>query len=90
MSLRLRGTRPPGLEVKTLDIGGCPVVFLGDHEIPLEQFLVAAQYVLENTDLAPAGDPRLVFAKIVRSMRMVKGYNPGGKRLESGELSELP
>lgn len=88
MSLRLTGTRPPGLEVKTLGVGR-PEVYFGGSAVPLEQFLVAALYVLENTDLAPADDPRLPFVRIVRSMIVVEGYNPEGKRLERTPLSEL-
>ncbi len=83
MSLDL-GTKPAGLEVKTYThtLGSLgKSVHLGAYEISLEDFLVAAGYVLTNTDLAP-NDPRLQFVKYVQSMRVVEGHNRGGERLE--------
>ncbi|MFH1170672.1 MAG: hypothetical protein V1704_03900 [Candidatus Vogelbacteria bacterium] len=84
MSLCLNmGTRPAGLEVKTYGFGSMGnTVHLGDYEISLEDFLIATQYVLTNTDLVP-NDPRLQFVKCVQSMEEVRGHNPNGKHLES-------
>lgn len=80
MSLSLDlGTKPNGLEISMWFDN---TVYLGDYEISLIDFLVAARYVLTNTDLEP-DDPRLQFVKCVQSMKEVDGYNPGGKHLES-------
>lgn len=77
------GTQPAGLRVKTFGFGSMAnTVHLGDYEISIEDFLVAANYVLINTDLEP-NDPRLQFVKCVKSMKEVDGYNPNRKRLES-------
>ena len=91
MSLVLEmGTRPTGLGVKTFGLDSMGnTVHLGDYEITIEDFLVAAEYVLTNTDLDP-NDPRLQFVKCVQSMKEVGGYNPGRKRLEASEPAVLP
>lgn len=87
MSLCLnRGTKPAGLEIKTW---WPKTVHLGDYEISIEDFLIAAKYVLTNTDLEP-DDPRLQFVKCVQSMRETDGYNPSGKRLASSVPPVLP
>lgn len=94
MSLSLvMGTKPVGLVVKTYDGFGSTetIVYLGDYEISLIDFLVMATYVLTNTDLRP-DDPRLQFVKCVKSMKEVDGYNPMilyGKRLES-DIPPIP
>lgn len=83
MSLRLDlGTKPAGLEVRTYGIGPVNVVFLGDYEISQKDFLIAVEYVLENTDLEP-NDDRLQFVKYVQSMKEIEGYEPRRKRLIS-------
>lgn len=87
MSLSLDlGTKPKGLEIKTLGnlLGLDPlhVVHLGEYEISMKDFLCAADYVLTNTDLE-VDDPRLQFVRCVKSMKIVEGYNPGRKRLEA-------
>lgn len=85
MTLVLVGSKPNPLGVKTFGFGPMGrVVYLGDYEVSLEDFLAAAGYVLTNTDLEPE-DPRLQFVEFVRFMRRVDGYNPGQKRLESPE-----
>lgn len=91
MSLILNmGTKPYGLRVKTFGFGSrLNTVYLGDYEISLEDFLVAAEYVLTNTDLEP-NDPRLQFVERVKSMEEVDGYNPGRKRLEVQEPTVPP
>ena len=77
------GTKPADLKVKTFGFGSMGnTVNLGDYEISLEDFLIAAEYVLTNTDLEP-NDPRLQFVKCVQSMKEVDGYNPSKKHLES-------
>lgn len=84
------GTQPAGLEVKTFGFGSMGnTVHLGDYEISIEDFLVAAEYVLTDTDLEP-NDPRLQFVKCVQSMKQADGYNPGRKRLEASEPAVLP
>jgi hypothetical protein len=91
MSLSLDlGTKPAGLEVKTFGFGPMGnTVYLGDYEISLEDFLIAAEYVLTNTDLE-LNDSRLQFVKCIQSMKEVEGYNPGRKRLEASEPAVLP
>ena len=87
MSLSLNlGTKPAGLQVKTW---GSKTVYLGDYEISMKDFLSAAEYVLTNTDLEPK-DPRLQFVKCVKSIKKVKGYKLGQKRLEASEPPILP
>jgi len=84
------GTQPAGLEVKTFGFGSMGnTVHLGDYKISIEDFLVAAEYVLTNTDLDP-NDSRLQFVKCAQSMKEVEGYNPGRKRLEASERAVLP
>ena len=91
MSLSLdQGTKPAGFEIRTRDFGSLRnTVYLGNYEISLWDFLVAAAYVLTNTDLEP-NDPRLQFVKCVQSIKQTDGYSPGRKRLESSEPAVLP
>ncbi|MEK7664306.1 MAG: hypothetical protein AAB340_02645 [Patescibacteria group bacterium] len=91
MSLILSmGTQPAGLKVQTFEFGSMGnTVHLGDYEISIEDFLVVAKYVLTNTDL-DSNDPRLQFVKCVQSMKEVKGYNSGQKRLAASEPAVLP
>ncbi len=87
MSLILdRGTKPNGLCAKTIGVGD-EVVFLGDYEITMEDFLVLAHYVLTNSNLKE-DDPRLQFVESVRGMKVVKGYPTifGGKELDTKRL----
>lgn len=80
MSLSLElGTKPNGLSVKSNSAS--QTIWVGDYEISMRDFLYAAEYVLTNTDLVSADDPRLRFLRCVRSMCEVEGYNPGQKRL---------
>jgi hypothetical protein len=78
-----QGTKPDGLAIKVWDLKSRGnIVFLGDYEITMKDFVDAAEYVLTITDLEP-DDPRLQFVKYVQSIREVEGYNAGRKRLES-------
>lgn len=84
------GTKPAGLEIKTYGFGSMGnTVHLGDYKISLQDFLMATEYVLTNTDLEP-NDPRLQFMKCVQSMKQTDGYSPGRKRLEASEPPVLP
>lgn len=89
MSLLLEnGTRPSGLSVQVLPIGE-HVVCVGDYEISMNDFLAATLYVLTNTDIK-SDDPRLIFVNLVKSMQLIDGYNPTGKRLATdGPLALL-
>ena len=88
MSLALNlGTKPDGLVIKTLGLDD--IIILGDYEISMKDFFLAAEYVLANSDLMP-DDPRLQFVKCVQAMRETDGWNPGGKRLESPLPPILP
>ena len=87
MSLRLnRGTNPDGLTAKTMGVGD-EVVFLGDYQISMEDFLILAHYVLTNSNLTK-DDPRLQFVESVRNMEVVEGYTTivGGKELDARRL----
>jgi hypothetical protein len=90
MSLVLSESLPKGLEVKThgtIFRGKDLVLLRGpgvDCEIPIRDFLDAAEYVLTNTDLRRR-DPRLKFLKTVASLKQINGYNPGGKHLGMAE-----
>jgi len=84
MSLSLDlGTKPEGLEIKTHgNIFPDDVVYLGDYDISIEDFLVCAYYVLTNTDLYD-GDPRTKFVNCIKKMHMTDGWNKEGCRFES-------
>ena len=84
MSLSLNlGTKPDGLVVITpLPSLSGQVVWIGEYQISLKDFLLMAEYVLTNTDLE-ADDLRLPFVECVKSMHVVQGYNKGGQRLAS-------
>lgn len=87
MSLRLDlGTIPAGLEIKTWGIHEVPSlvnwVKLGEYVISLPDFLVAAHYVLTNTDLQQ-DDPRLQFMKCMEAMKVVDGFMAGQRCLET-------
>ena len=90
MSLVLDFSKPDGLEIKTYGFGGVgQTVFLRDGhniycEINLGDFLIAAHYVLTNTDL-DINDPRRQFVKCVQAMTQIKGFDKGGLRLWSTE-----
>jgi len=76
MSISLvHGTKPAGLEVKTWGPIFRNIVFLGDYEISMEDFLFAVEYVLTNADLEP-DDPRIDFVKRVQLMQEAPGLNP--------------
>lgn len=75
------GTIPEHLLVETWGSNGHELeVLLGGYVISLADFLVAAEYVLTNTDLEP-GDPRLQFVERIKSMEKVAGYSQGRERL---------
>jgi len=81
-----RGTEPEGLGVKTWGLGEEEVVFLGEYQISLKDFLMAAYYVLTNTNLRE-DDPRRQFVECVRSMQEAEGWNGGElKRLKTDVL----
>lgn len=81
-----RGTKPKNLEVKTWGLGS-DVVFFGDYEISIEDFLIAAHYVLTNTNLSK-NDPRLQFVECVRSMQVTEGFPilSGGEEIKTKRL----
>jgi len=82
MSLRLEdGTTPKGLMAKTW---GPNEVELGKYVISMNDFMALACYVMTNSDLSGKNDPRLKFIKTVKSMKSVKGFTKGLKRLEIG------
>jgi hypothetical protein len=57
------------------------VVVFGDREVPLEEFLIAAAYVLGTVALKQ-NDPRLQFVKCVESMRVIREAD-GEERLKT-------
>lgn len=80
LSLEGEGTCPKGIYLKTHGaILGEDLVFLGEYEIGIEDFLEAARYVLTNTDLY-IGDPRIKFVNSVKSLERVEGFNKGHQR----------
>ncbi len=82
MSLRLvQGTRPEDLRIEFGQMSD-DTVMLGDYEISLKDFLLAAHYVLTNSDLAMY-DPRIQFVECVQRMLRVSEFNPGGERFRS-------
>jgi hypothetical protein len=52
-----------------------------EFELSLRDVLMLCSYVLTNTDLDP-DDERLKFVEAVKAMKVVDGWNRGGKRLE--------
>ena len=85
MSLALnQGTLPANLDVKTYPelTGLADIVWLGEYEISVVDFLAAAEYVLTNTDIRQNGsDPRIEFVDRVKWMNLVPGYNTNRQRL---------
>lgn len=80
MSLKLdSGSKPKGLFIKTF--GFDDTILLGDYKISMLDFLLAAKYVLTNTDLEP-NDHRLKFIEVVKKMKLVDGWDPEKKRLK--------
>lgn len=73
MSLILSRANPSGTMVKTL-IAPPGIVQIGPIEMPIEEFCMAAMYVLTNTDLEPV-DPRLEFVEDVKRLTRIKGFN---------------
>lgn len=49
--------------------------------LSIEDVLVLCSYVLTNSDLDP-DDERLKFVEAVKEMKVVEGWNKGGRRLE--------
>ena len=101
MSLILDRSKPQGLEAKTYGCGmgnaiKNDVVYIGDYEIPEEDFFVLAHYVLTNTNLRGDDDPRLQFVESVRAMAVIDGFpviwqgeEVSTKRLDT-EVSPVP
>lgn len=84
MSLLLRGKNTtPGLEAKTLGMGilQADVVFLGEYEIGIKDFLALTEYVLTNSNLY-LEDPRLDFVEKMKSVKKVEGWGGQGEHLE--------
>jgi hypothetical protein len=84
LALEREGTDPKGVEIKTWGrLGGmADIVHLGKYEICIEDFLIAAHYVLTNTDIYP-GDPRRQFVECIKTMELTEGYNKGGRHFRS-------
>ena len=81
MTLLLGNSQPSNIPVKTHGVGILKeVIFFGEYEIPMDDFLSAVEYVLTNTDLI-ANDQRLQFVERVKLIQIVKGYMEGQKRL---------
>lgn len=91
----LSRSEPKNLNVYSVptvkQLGIKAVIYFGKYEIPMDEFLNAARYVLTNTDLENKNglaDPRLMFVKNVKKLRIVDGYNkkrkPSAKRLSDG------
>ena len=79
MSLSLElGTNPNGLMVWST---GGPVR-IGDYELSMADFCYMVDYVFQNTDLAE-NDPRELILKRFKEAEIVKGFNPGGRRILS-------
>ena len=77
MSLTLDcGTNPPGLRTKTFN----DFVQIGEYNLSLHDFLILAEYVLTNTDLAE-NDPRLPFIAKVSEFSIVKGWSNGHQKI---------
>ncbi len=56
-------------------------VQIGNYVVLLQDFLVAAHYILTNVDVPP-NDPRLAFVRLIKTMKLVPGFNPEGERLK--------
>jgi hypothetical protein len=80
------GTRPDNLMVA---VDYFNRVVIGNHRIPMKDFMTAVGYILTTTDLEP-NDSRLSLVKDIRKMRMVPGVNkPGSTRLAFSHVSLL-
>ncbi len=79
MSLVLSNrTIPKDLEVSTTGLN--QIVSIGDYEIPLDEFLDVARYVILNTDL-DKDDPRIKFVDLMKKLDKIDGWMPGKQRL---------
>ncbi|HRZ18470.1 MAG TPA: hypothetical protein P5136_00195 [Methanofastidiosum sp.] len=56
-------------------------VFIGDLEIPIDEFCNLIEYVLTNTDLVDMNDPRLLLTNWIKKTQIIEGYNSGALRL---------
>jgi len=84
MSLALEfGTKPHGLNIQT-HTAKPNIVQIGEYELSIEDFLLAAFYVLTNTNLTH-DDQRLEFVKSIHAMRIVEQHI-GNHRLTSDTL----
>lgn len=85
MSLSLEhGTKPHGTMVKTGQVPTRDIVQIGEYELSIEDFLLAAFFVLTNTNLT-SDDQRLQFVKSIQDMRVVEQPR-GDHRLESDTI----
>lgn len=57
-------------------------IYFGKDEMTMEDFLQMVEYVLTNTDLIIKNDLRIKFLRRIKKSRYIKGYNPGGKRIQ--------
>lgn len=57
-------------------------IFFAGHQVCIEDFLLATEYVLRNQDLTGPNDPRLQFVEWVKSLEQVEGWGKDGKRLD--------
>ena len=81
MSLRLiNGTIPDGLEVKTRISRVDPDVRIGNNEISIADFCAMVRYVLTNTDLANADDPRIQLVEAIKKAERTTGYDDSAER----------
>ncbi|MCK4996749.1 hypothetical protein KAS08_00450 [Candidatus Pacearchaeota archaeon] len=81
MSLILnQGTKPENLRVMTPATSFSKLIFIGDYEITMKDFVELMNYVLTNTDLR-SDDPRIKFINNVKKAKIVPGWNKGGSRI---------
>lgn len=59
---------------------GIPIISQWGCMFSMIDFLFTAAYVLTNTDLMSKNDPRLAFLERLKTIQMVDGQQPGGKR----------
>lgn len=88
MSLKLSYSLPEKLTAKT-SIGN--VVFIGDYQIPMDDFCCLVDYVMTNSDIYGPNDPRLKLIERMSASRIVDGFNaiagvnPESKRIVLGD-----
>jgi len=79
MSIALHNSKPEGLVARSPGIGSPSIIYIGDYEIPMNDFADLVCHVFTNTDIV-RDDPRLELKRKIASLELKEGFNEGSKR----------